>query len=297
MGYMHIDNLYKNDRVLRSGPWVYVLEKLHGTSAHVSWHPAHGIQYFAGAGNRDAFAGLFDEARVRGALELLGDPVTIYGEYYGGGGRVGMGMRDTYGPVSRFAAFDVQIGGRWSPVPEMSLVCGLADIEVVEWRQVPATLEAVDAERDRESAQAIRNGMGPGKVREGVVIRPLLEAVDELGRRVMAKHKGAAFAERVSTPHRPVDLARLQAQTDAGAIAAEWVVPMRLEHVLQRFPEDLTIRDTRRVIDAMIEDVRREGEGELVWSPAVGAAIARATAALFQRHLEGRAGVTEVNPH
>lgn len=34
MGYMHIDNLYKDARVL-SFKHVYALEKIHGTSAHI----------------------------------------------------------------------------------------------------------------------------------------------------------------------------------------------------------------------------------------------------------------------
>lgn len=42
MGYMHIDNLYKNQDMLIFRE-CYALEKIHGTSAHVSWKDADGV--------------------------------------------------------------------------------------------------------------------------------------------------------------------------------------------------------------------------------------------------------------
>ena len=36
MGYMHIDNLYKNVTIMLFKE-AYVLEKIHGTSAHITW--------------------------------------------------------------------------------------------------------------------------------------------------------------------------------------------------------------------------------------------------------------------
>ena len=38
MGYLHIENLYKNQTVLMFKE-LYALEKLHGTSAHIRWTP------------------------------------------------------------------------------------------------------------------------------------------------------------------------------------------------------------------------------------------------------------------
>lgn len=280
MGYMHIENLYRNNAVLATGAEVYAMEKIHGTSTHVSWNPAHGLRFSAGGGKHETFVAMFDADKLK---STMGDmPVVVYGEYYGGSMQR---MSATYGPVAKFVAFDVKIGDVWLPVPAMAEVCAAMGIEVVDWRRVPATVEAVNAERDRDSVQAIRNGMGPGKVREGIVIRPLIESVDKFGNRIMAKHKRPEFSERGTVPE--VDPAKLQVLTDAKAIADEWVVPMRLEHVLQRFPgEVLTVKDTRRVIDAMIEDVRRESSGEVVWSSEVGAAIARKCAALFSASIK-----------
>ncbi len=36
MGYMHIDNLYKNQEILMLKE-CYAMEKIHGSSAHISW--------------------------------------------------------------------------------------------------------------------------------------------------------------------------------------------------------------------------------------------------------------------
>ena len=50
MGYMHIDNLYKDQRVLQFKE-CYCMEKIHGSSAHVSFDKIDGkniINYYAG---------------------------------------------------------------------------------------------------------------------------------------------------------------------------------------------------------------------------------------------------------
>lgn len=282
MGYMHIDNLYKNPATIFAPgvTEVYALEKLHGTSAHVAWrHGPKQLHLFHGGGSAAVFAALFDVDALRSffTTNWPSEDVTVFGEFYGGSI---LKQSHVYGAAGKFAAFDVKVGERWLSVPEMASCCAVGGFEVVEWKCVPATLEVLDAERDADSTQAIRNGMGPGKRREGIVVRPIVEGVDRFGNRIIAKHKGAEFSERASVPQ--VSMEKVQAMSDAAAIAEEWVVPHRLEHVLQRFPgETLTDRDTRRVIDAMIEDVRREGAGEIEWSSAVGAAIAKRTAGLF----------------
>ena len=66
MGYMHIDNLYKNQDVLMFRE-AYALEKIHGTSAHVAYGPG-GLTFFS--------AFLFDE------LLALPWPQTEFGDVY-----------------------------------------------------------------------------------------------------------------------------------------------------------------------------------------------------------------------
>jgi flagellar biosynthesis component FlhA len=80
----------------------------------------------------------------------------------------------------------------------------------------------------------------------------------------------------------PAKLAVLEA---AEAIAAEWVTPTRLEHVLDKLGE-VTIADTRTVIAAMVDDVVREAAGEIVDSKEARKAIGAMTARLFKKRFE-----------
>ncbi len=75
--------------------------------------------------------------------------------------------------------------------------------------------------------------------------------------------------------------------TAASAIADEWVTPMRLEHVLQRVPAD-DMSAAPKVIAAMVEDVYREGKGEVVESREATTAIGRKTAELLKKYLMNR---------
>jgi hypothetical protein len=73
--------------------------------------------------------------------------------------------------------------------------------------------------------------------------------------------------------------------SDGQAIADEWVVYNRLEHVLQTFETAPTIEQTREVIAAMVQDVKREAEGEIVLTDAAVKAIGKKTAKLFKEKL------------
>lgn len=72
--------------------------------------------------------------------------------------------------------------------------------------------------------------------------------------------------------------------SDAAEVADEWVTPMRLVHVLDKLKTS-GMEDTRKVMSAMVEDIKIEGEGEIEWSRAVNRAIGNAVAKLFKRHL------------
>lgn len=212
-----------------------------------------------------------------------GKNITIFGEFYGGKQQ---GMRATYGDKDHFVAFDVKVGEeKWLTVPEAENIVHGCGLEFVFYKRVPSTIEAVDFERDRESTQAIRNGMGPGKISEGVVIRPLVECENHYKERMIAKHKRPEFSERTREP-RVVDAAKLEVEKNAEIFAEDWVTPMRLQHVFQRFPNEvLCEKDTKRVIDAMLEDVKRESEGEVEWSKEVERCIGKKTAQIFKKSL------------
>jgi hypothetical protein len=285
MGYMHIDNLYKTQDILLFRE-AYALEKVHGTSAHVSISTTINgplsISLFSGGEKQALFESLFDLQELSEKFLLLGRPqVRIYGEAYGGKCQ---GMRATYGGALRFIVFDVQIGDWWLDVPNAEQVATGLGLEFVPYAKVSTDLASLDAERDRDSEVAIRRGMGAGHKREGIVLRPLIEVTKNNGSRIIAKHKREEFSER-STPQKVVDPDKLAVLTAASAIASEWVTEMRLTHVLDQFP-DAGMEQMPDILRAMVADVEREATGEIIASKDARRAISSRTVALFKERLK-----------
>lgn len=312
MSYLKIPNLYKDQTILMFRE-CYALEKIHGTSAHITFggNPtkAHAgpIHFHPGGESFEKFKALFDEQDLMERFAALGyDKITIYGEAYGGKQQK---QAWRYGPNLKFVAFDVLIGETWwQNVPTAANLCQMLGLEFVHYVRTSTDLSALDAERDAPSEQSRRNGVaGPegadGQVhhpREGVVLRPLEEFMLG-GSRVMAKHKRDDERE-TKTPRPVVDPKDLQVLTDARAIAAEWVTPTRLEHVIDRFkrgfrPGSDTVAidiarysmvktDTGTVVEMMIEDVIREGAGEIVDSLPMRKEVGKATAGYI--HQDGK---------
>lgn len=281
MGYLHIDNLYKDQRILLFRE-CYALEKIHGTSAHVAWRDGH-VQLSPGGEKRERFVALFDEPKLTEAFGSLGhEAVCVYGEAYGGSQQ---GQKWRYGEKLRFVAFDVQIGDLWLAVPQAHDVAMKLGIEFAHYAKVSTDLAALDAERDAPSEQARRNGIEGDQPREGVVLRPLLELKDNGGSRIISKHKRDEERE-TTTPRKVVDPALLQVLTRASEIADEWVTPTRLAHVLDKLGPDIGIERMRDVITAMVEDVLREGAGEIADSREARTAIGKKTAEVFKAKLK-----------
>jgi len=280
MGYMHILNLYKGQDILLFRR-CYALEKVHGTSAHVTWGPT-GITIFPGGESHTRFVALFDMAVLQDRFKDLGHAeVTIYGEAYGGSQQ---GMKLVYGAELRFIAFDVQVGTSWLSVKDAEQVCQGLGIEFVPYEEIATDLTEIDRVRDLPSEVAARRGTGTDKPREGVVLRPIIEVTKSNGSRIIAKHKADTFAER-ATPPKVVDAAKLAVLTAADAIAQEWVTPMRLTHVLDKLG-DTDISAMPKIIHAMVEDVFREAAGEIVESRDARTAIGKRTARLFKERLD-----------
>jgi len=282
MSYLHIANLYRPEaQNIFEFRRVYALEKIHGTSAHVAWRTGEGARlvYFAGGAAHETFIRLFDAEALAAAFLALGhDAVTVYGEAYGGKLQ---GMSKTYGAAMRFVAFEVKIGETWLDVPNAADVAGKLGLDFVPWRVVDATVEALDAERDRPSEQAVKCGIVEEKQREGIVIRPLFECRDSRNERVIAKHKGEAFSERIHAPKIAPD--KLEILSKADEIAAEWCTPMRLEHVLDALGiTDLAPERTGDAIKGMIADIEREAAGEIVESKDARKAIGTMAAKLYR---------------
>ena len=293
---MHLNNLYKDQKIMMFRE-CYALEKIHGSSAHISFKmhgkcvtdsdgnktlEDSGILYFSGGESHERFVEIFKDNELLSEKLRSLCTVTVYGEVYGGKCQ---GMSNTYGKELKFVAFDVKINDMWLSVPQAEEFCKECGLEFVDYVKIPTTIEAIDEQRDRDSVQAVRNGMGEGKKREGVVLRPLVEFTRNDGERVMAKHKGDDFKE-TKTP-RQVTPEQLKVLEDADAVAEEWVTPMRVVHVLDKLGNP-GMEKMKDVIFAMQEDVKREGEGEIVWSKAVEKAIGRATALGFKNHLQAQ---------
>lgn len=274
MGYRHIDNLYKHPNFL----YCYALEKIHGTSANLSFKDGN-VAFFAGGASHDVFVKLFDKDALLERFNTLfpaneegvRPEVTVYGEAFGGKMQ---GMSHVYGPVLRFMAFEVKINEKWTDVPYGESIVKSLGLEYVPYEKGPLTIEWLDEQRDRDSLVATT----PGQIREGVVIRQVYESPLANGGRHIYKHKRSEFME-TKTP-RTVSLEELQVLTNAKEISDEWVTAERLRHVLDKTPYNGP-EDTGRVIKAMVEDVRRESEGEVEWSKAVEKAISKATAQLI----------------
>jgi len=280
MGYLHIDNLYKNQEIMMFRE-CFALEKIEGTSVHISMNNGQ-LTFFAGCVKHADFINLFDTEKLQKDLEEIN--VTIFGEGYGG--KI-QGMGKTYGTSLKFVAFDVKIGDSWLSVPKAAQFCRDIGLEFVYYKKIPTEMWAINEQRDKQSEQAILNNMGVGHKREGVVLRPLIELTKNNGQRIIVKHKRDDFKE--TKTKREVGPEQLKVLSDAQEVADEWVTPMRITHVLDKI-ENPCMEKMKEIMAAMQEDVEREGEGEIVWSKAVKKAVGRATAVgvktYFQQKLQ-----------
>lgn len=288
MAYLHIENLYRDTTILDNFKEVYAMEKIHGTSAHISYKSGR-IAFFGGGDKYEDFVKLFDEEELKKRLdEMVGEDISVhvYGEFYGG--KI-MAMRETYGDKKRFVVFEVKIGDKWLNVPRAEAFAHQLDLEFVFYKRIPCTLEAFDEERDAPSVQAVRNIGKEDALREGIVVRPLEEFALNSGKRLIIKHKGEKFSERKSkrdTVMRPEKAFQLSKARD---IAAEWVTRMRLTHVLDKLGVEPLRTNLGKIIPAMLEDVQREGADEIEWTKEVGKAVGHATVELIKERERARA--------
>jgi hypothetical protein len=282
MGYMSIDNLYKNQQVLMFKE-VYVMEKIHGTSAHIKYERQYlPLTYFPGGVKLELFKEIFnDDSLLENFTKIYTEyPITVYGEAYGGSCQK---MSETYGKELRFIVFDVKIGERFLNVEDAEEIAKSLGLEFVWYTKCSTDIEVLNQMRDRDSEQAIRNGIGTGKKMEGIVIRPIVELSQNNGKRIICKHKRDDFSE-TKTP-RIVDSEKLKVLSDANAVAEEWVTHMRMDHILDKITKPHGYETIPQVITAMIEDITREGEGEIEWSKDVNKAISNRTVAMYKARL------------
>lgn len=286
MGYLHINNLYKDQTILMFRR-CWALEKVHGTSAHLTYNAVgESLTFFAGGESHERFVALFESDLKNRFTALNRAEITVYGEAYGGKQQ---GMRLTYGDDLRFIIFDVKIGTCWLSVPDAHQVVTALQLDFVPYVETSTDLVDLDAIRDAPSVVAKQRGCGEDKVREGVILRPLVELTTNNGDRVVAKHKCETFSER-ATPQKIVDPTKLAVLAEASSIAQEWVTPMRLVHVLDKLPlsSPLSMSVVPDVIAAMVADIYREASGEVVESREASAAIGKRTVLLFKELMSAK---------
>ncbi len=265
---------------------------VHNTSTHISWnHNNQTVKFFSGGASHEAFKSLFDEESLKAKFQeqFPDKSVIVYGEGYGGKEQ---GMSKTYGPNLCFTAFDIQVDDWWLETTNAHQVATSLGLEFVPYRVIPATVEALNAERDLPSEVAVRRGCGNNKdkfgfcppIREGIVVRPVMRCYFEGAERIVSKHKRIEFSERKSDVQLG-DEVKMKALADAEAIATEWVTPMRLSHVLDKLGNPSDISKVPDVIKAMIEDVYREGAGEIVESKDANKAIGKKTVFFYKKHI------------
>ena len=289
MSYRHILNLYANREIL-SFKQCYASEKVDGTSANIRYQADQDkLSFFQGGCSRELFLANFDEQalleqfRANHAEHPTTKDLIIYGEAYGGKLQ---GRSDTYGKDLKFIAFEVCIDGEFLGVLEAEKLALKFGQEFVPYKLIDTTEEAINAEMMADSEVAIRRGMGPGHMREGIVLRPVVELIHPNGGRIICKHKRKEFEERRHQP-KFTDETQLKVLEEAKEIVEEWVVMKRLEHVLDAFTEP-SIKDSNKVIQAMNEDVLREAAGEIVDSKSFRKELGKETMRLFKDWLYHR---------
>jgi len=276
MSYLHIDNLYKNQDIFLFKK-VYVMEKIHGTSAHVQCIKGK-LSFFSGGSAHNKFVEIFSET-LAGKMHGFKQDIIIYGEAYGGKQQ---GMRDTYGDKLKFVVFDVKINDCWLNVIKAERIAKELGLEFVWYSKTSTDIEELDKFKNQDSMQAIRNGQGEGKKAEGIIIRPLMELTRNNGERIIVKHKRDDFRE-TKTKRRVLDPSELKVIEKAEEVAEEWVTLMRLNHVLDKI-ENHSIEKMKDILIAMCEDIKREGVGEIIWSKEVQKAISKKTALFYKKY-------------
>ena len=280
MAYAKIPNLYKDQTILLFRE-VYCLEKIHGSSSHLTWN-GEKLSFFSGGEKHESFVSIFNQELLIQKFKEIGQiDIIIFGEVYSGKCQ---GMKETYGEKLKFIAFEVKIGDSWLSVPQAEEIVLKLGLEFVYYVKTTTDLVELDKQRDSDSVQAVRNGMGTGKLREGIVIRPLVELTKNNGERIICKYKCDTFSE-TKTTRKIIDPNQLEILKNAEKIADEYVVPMRLEHILGKL-QNYGIENTGEIIQKMIEDIRIEASGEIVLTKDAEKAIGRKTAIMFKNKLK-----------
>lgn len=291
MGYMHIELLHKCPEFFELFEEVYCMEKIHGTTTWILFEIGKPLHFHSGGEKFEDFKALFNEDLLTERLNKISlekgwTKIKIHGEGYGGKQQK---MSETYGEQSRFIAFDIHIEcskhRRFLNVPEAEKISLKLGLEFVDYNRGPNCPEWIEQQTCLPSTQAIRNGVGDGKLREGVVIRPIRETRLPNGKRAIFKNKNEQFWE-IATK-RPLGQ-KLKIAKDISLFVQDWVTEQRFEHVIDRVLQqkdnkNIERDDIRNILVLLTEDVQRESEGEIIWSKEIARQVSKAGSVLFRK--------------
>jgi RNA ligase (TIGR02306 family) len=203
--YTDINNFKHYNTLFEPGEEVYVSEKIHGTSSRYGWFPVEvntwwkRIKKFFGFlkpyefcyGSRNVqlqskeYTGYYEKnvyakiLKQEGFRTKLNEGEAIYGEIVGEAIQKGY----TYGckpGEHRFYAYDAMVDGKWLDYSQFVSFCFQRNIpRVPELYVGPFVFELIDNMRKGDST------VGGQRTREGVVIKPTVEKVSMVGRKVL----------------------------------------------------------------------------------------------------------------
>lgn len=292
MGYMTIEHLYKCPDFFKIDSEIVYMEKIHGTSTWINMNITEegvNMNYHPGGETSKTFDALFDKPFIENELKSILDEnklvgIRIHGEAYGGKQQK---MMATYGNVLKFIVFDVKIYSTAKDSIFLNLKDAVAitnrlKLEFVPYVIGPNTPEFAQIQTDLPSVQAERNGMGNDKLREGIVVKPVNEIKIKGNNRAICKHKCGPFWETKrpgtlkfgeSTAETEKLLDKLNIVISNNEMAENWITSMRADHVLDKMLHSkiddkkfIDLADIGVFVSAMIDDVKKESEGEIKWS-------------------------------
>lgn len=192
--YTDIENLRNYPGILQDGELIYVSEKIHGASVKIGIIEGEvmaGSHHIRRKRPEDddkiqysRYWYPYSLPSVRSLLESYGSKhkqVILYGEVYGPGIQ-SLGYGVTPGKVG-FRAFDIRIDGKYQDYVDFVASCTQFGIDMVPLLYVGL----YSLEKVRELSRGSTT-FGVGHIREGVVVRPLLERHDPKVGRVIMKY-------------------------------------------------------------------------------------------------------------
>jgi RNA ligase (TIGR02306 family) len=222
--YTDIENAKNFHTVFQPGEMVYISEKLHGTSARYGYVPrfhsgmfgffkrffmkmgwmsqhefvygSRNVQLQTGSNHPWYTEDVYKKILVQEDLKSkLKEGECVYGEI------VGDRIQKNYSYGCKegehaFYAYDVMVDGKWLDHADFAKFCDERRIKRVPELYVgPYSKEVEMKHRDGDST------IGGQKIREGIVMKPLVEAVDICGRKVLKSISDAYYLEDNSDFH------------------------------------------------------------------------------------------------